>query len=127
MRKLALVLLSAIYLFAGDITIDELLAKAKKENKVGVVFIERDNCPWCDRMKYKTFTNRHVEKKMSEELVYGKFNNKDDSLPQHLRARNAPTTHFVNGDGEILLSVVGYEPAGPFLKKVEEAQKKLNK
>lgn len=125
MRKLALILAAAIYMLAGDVSFDQLIAKAKQENKVALVFIESDNCPWCKRMKEKTFTNKMVAKKIQEELVFGIFDNNDKSLPANIKARNTPTAQFVSGDGELLLSVIGFEPAGNFMKRIEAAQAKI--
>ena len=127
MKKIFALLLAASWLFAGNITIDQLLERAEKENKVGLVFIESDNCPWCKRMKERTFTNKLVEKKIKEELVFGVFNSNDRSLPSQMRSRNTPTVQYVNGNGEVLLTVMGFEPAGPFLKQIEAAQAKLGK
>lgn len=114
-----------VVLYAENISIDALLTKAESENKVAVVFIESDNCPWCKRMKEKTFTHKKVQELLQNELVFGIYDVNDKQLPNHMRARTTPTVQLVSGKGEVLMTVVGFEPAGPFIKHIEEAQAKL--
>ncbi|MGE4294223.1 MAG: thioredoxin family protein [Campylobacterales bacterium] len=116
---------SAALLWSASIPLEELLAKAKAENKVALVFVETDFCPWCKRMKESTFTNVKVKAKLENELVVGYYNKDRDALPSHLGARQVPTIHLVDGDGKILFTVVGYVPPGPFLKHIQGAQEDL--
>lgn len=125
MKKLTLLALSAWSLLAASIPLETLLAKAEAEKKVAIVFVESDFCPWCKRMKESTFENPKVKAKLENELVVGFYNKERDTLPDHLRARTVPTIHLVDGQGRILFTVFGYEPAGPFLKHVEGAQADL--
>lgn len=124
-KSLILLLIVPALLWGASIPLEDLLAQAKAEKKVALVFVETDFCPWCKRMKESTFQNPKVKAKLENELVVGFYNKDRDELPAHLGARQVPTIHLVDGEGKILFTVVGYVPPGPFLKNVEGAQEDL--
>lgn len=62
---------------------------AKKENKILIVDLVTDNCPFCKKMEKSTYTNKKVVKTINESFVAVMFN------PES--AKNKDKTFSLNG------------------------------
>ena len=127
MKKLFwLLLLAPVLLLGGTAKLEALIQKAAAEDKLAMVFIETDDCPWCKRMKERTFANRLVADKLEADVVVEYFNKDREELPRLYQARTVPTIHLLDSKGQMLMTIPGFMPPGPFLQKIEEAQKSLD-
>lgn len=137
MKRLLILLLTALSLYANEASVaakklgylnsfDEAIAKAKKENKMVMLVLVRDGCPWCKRMEEGTFNDSFITdetKNFVNALV-----DKNDPMPEDFRTPVVPVVYFVNPNTkEILWDLVGYKNVGDFLEDIEHAKAEFAK
>jgi thioredoxin-related protein len=97
---------------------------AQKEHKSVMVFVESENCRWCKKMKYRTFSDEVVQKRL-QAFVVSKVMIEDASAMKLLPSiKGAPTIFFLNENKEILEEVLGYFDAEDFIAYINDVESK---
>lgn len=131
--KLFFVLLSLSYSLLGAIAQDAAfaldfyeeyttaLAQAKKENKLLMLVIVQDPCPYCDRLVDDTLADPKVTKAL--EAFVSVIVDKHSQLPSAFTTDIAPYTFFIDPKNEEgIWESIGYVTAEQFLDDMKEAQ-----
>ena len=97
------------------------LAQAKKENKLLMLVIVQDPCPYCDGMVEKTLANPKVKKAIKDFVSV--IVDKHSSLPSAFITTATPMTFFIDSKTEEgLWESMGYVTAESFLDDIQEAK-----
>ena len=121
-----LVLLGSL-LFSGELHWEKDLktafSKAKKENKVVMVMVESESCPWCQKMKKRTLQDRGISKRLKQFILVkiDREQVRDDAIPY---AKYVPTIYFMTPKKKILECVTGYFMVLDFNSWIDDVQKK---
>ncbi|MGD9595521.1 thioredoxin fold domain-containing protein [Wolinella succinogenes] len=98
--------------------------RALKENKLLLVSIESEACPYCKKMKREIFEEAKYRQEIEKQYVHLVFNNRDSSLPPDLRAPYVPANAILSPkDQSILDAYVGYIAPERFMKILEGVYK----
>jgi len=101
----------------------EVLAKAKKENKLLFIDCYTSWCGPCKMLARDVFTNNEVADYFNEHFISLKVDCEKGEGPQ-LRERfgvsSYPTLLFIDGSGKMVNKILGASPAPAFLVKVKE-------
>ncbi len=135
MKKILILLLLTLTLFGANV--DEFaqemgferdyktaLAKAKKENKVLMMVLGADYCPWCRKFERKTLNSTLLKKRLQTEVVTLVVDKKFDveSFPTKYQTQFTPRVFFINPQDEsILLDTTGYIKKKHFKESLDTA------
>ncbi len=112
----------------SNLTWDENLQKAKKENKLIMLDAMASWCGPCKTMSKKTFTNEEVGTFFNENFICIKMdmekNEAGPKLSSKYGLRAYPTIYFIDGDGNKIHQSVGYLTPNPFIKEGKTALEK---
>ncbi len=108
------------------------LTKAKKENKMLVMILSADYCPWCRKFERKVLSSSLVKSRLNTEVITLVVDNKYDInlFPKKFRTRFTPLVIFINPQNEsILVKSANYVKKREFLSILDNAKKiyKANK
>ncbi len=131
MKKIVLLIVLALSLWANQATIAahelryinsyaEGLAKAKKEHKLMMLVVVRDGCHWCKKFENETLKDPAIKTKIND--IVKVLIDRNDPMPEALRAHFFPVTHFV--DPKIEKSVwdlAGFKEAVDFQEDIGAA------
>ncbi len=128
-----IVLLSLTYSLLGAIAQDAAFAldfheeytraleQAKEENKLLMLVIVQDPCPYCDRLVDSTLADPQVSKAL--EAFVCVIVDKHTQLPSAFTTNIAPLTFFIDPTNEEgIWESMGYVSAEQFLDDIKEAQ-----
>ena len=104
------------------------LSQAKKENKVLVMVLGADYCPWCRKFENKTLNSTLVKPRLDSEVITLIVDRKFDiaSFPKKFTTEYTPRIFFINpADEEILHDTFGYIKKQDFVKDLQTAQDNL--
>ena len=104
------------------------LAQAKKENKVLVMVLGADYCPWCRKFENKTLNSKLVKPSLEKEVITLLVDKKFDreSFPNKFTTQYTPRVFFINPSNEdILHDTFGYIKKKDFLKDLQKAKNNL--
>lgn len=124
-KHLLLFFLVIQMLFAQELSIltsyDKAIQKAKQENKRVLLFIYSDYCPWCDKMKVRTLSNKEVIKFISEDFIFVSINRESKAYPKEFTPRFIPTTYLIEPHTqEEVYALYGYKTATEFLYELHD-------
>lgn len=103
---------------------DELLAMAKKENKVIFIDAYTTWCGPCKMMAAKVFPEAKVGEVYNERFINAKFDmekGEGPALAKRYSVMAYPTYLFVDGNGDIVHKGIGYIPQEEFLALADAA------
>ncbi len=98
---------------------DDLLAKAKTENKIIFVDIYATWCGPCKLLKKTTFTDKEVGEYFNANFINATFDGEKEEgrkLVEQYGLHSYPTMLFINPDGSIRKAAIGYHSANQLLK-----------
>jgi len=98
------------------------LAQAKEENKLMMLVIIQDPCPYCERLIDNTLSDPQVIKVLENDFV-SVIVNQHSQLPSAFQSNAIPMTFFIdpkNEDG--IWESMGYISAEQFLDDINEAK-----
>lgn len=98
---------------------NDLLAKAKEENKVIFVDIYATWCGPCKLLKRTTFTDKEVGEYFNANFINAAYDGEKEEgrkLVELYGLRSYPTMLFINPDGSIRKAAIGYHNASQLLK-----------
>lgn len=135
MKKLLILLLLGLTLFGSNIDefakdmnferdYDTALSKAKKENKVLMMVLSSNYCPWCRKFENKTLSSKLIKSKLDKEvisLVVDK-NFDEGDFPAKFKTQFTPRVFFINPKDESILNESrGYIKKKDFLEYLDDA------
>ena len=105
------------------------LKEAKKEHKLVYVLITSENCGWCRKFERTTLQNKEIKKRLQREFITIHLSREWDDVPSLFQTSPIPRHYFVDANGEILYSSLGYRNVEMFDAFMNNAQAKykLNK
>ncbi|WP_042719786.1 thioredoxin fold domain-containing protein [Flavobacterium sp. B17] len=138
MKKIVsvLFLLSAITIFAQeaiqfqDLTFKDLIAKAKKENKIVFIDAYTSWCGPCKMMERNIFTKKTVGDFYNSNFVNARFDmekGEGREIAAKYGVRSYPTYLFLNGDGELVSQNYGYMEESMFISMAQNINSPNNK
>ncbi len=138
MKKLiyGLFLFSTLSLFAQeaiqfqDLPFKDLVAKAKKENKIVFIDAYASWCGPCKMMERNVFTQKSVGDYYNSNFVNARFDmekGEGREIASKYEVRSYPTYLFLNGDGELVSQNFGYMEESMFLSMAQDINSPNNK
>jgi thioredoxin-related protein len=106
---------------------NKILKEAKKLDKKILVFVSRDNCPYCKIMKEKVFPKADVENIINNNFIFLEVNIDHDILPFELKKNfqgMTPTFYFISKHKKILNRYLGAWTKKDFIFILNENIKK---
>lgn len=126
----------AIFSFAQDeiqfqdIPFKDLIAKAKKENKLVFIDAYASWCGPCKMMEKNTFTKKSVGDFYNKNFINARIDmekGEGREVAQKFGVRSYPTYLFLNGEGELVSQNYGYMEEGVFLAMAQNIDSPNNK
>jgi thioredoxin-related protein len=138
MKKIisGLFLFSALTAFAQeaiqfqDLPFKDLVAKAKKENKLLFIDAYTSWCGPCKMMEKNTFTQKAVGDYFNTNFINSRFDmekGEGREIASKFGVRSYPTYLFLNGDGELVSQNFGYMEGGLFVSMAQDVNSPNNK
>ncbi|WP_324170889.1 thioredoxin family protein [Sulfurimonas sp.] len=103
---------------------------AKKHNKLIMLVVVSDYCPWCKKFEKKTLSSDLVKNKVQKNLIPIIINkNKDkEKYPAKFYSKLVPTVIFINPKtSKRVYESLGYMKKSDFIQEIDIALKKFNK
>jgi thiol-disulfide isomerase/thioredoxin len=105
-----------------DLTLDQALAAAKRDNKVVMIDFFTTWCGPCKKLDKTTWTDPEVQKWLAEQTVALRLDaEKETDLAKKQRIDAYPTMLFLKPDGGEIDRLVGYEAPKEFLANAKDA------
>jgi thioredoxin-related protein len=114
-------LLSAVY--ASEFKIyknyDKALKEAKKSNKNLMMMLYSPHCPWCERMKEETISQKETQDFISNSYVYVSLNKYRDNYPKKFQTNMIPTIFLIDSKNENEnYKMLGFQTVESFIDEV---------
>ncbi|WP_415328390.1 thioredoxin family protein [Chryseobacterium sp. MMS23-Vi53] len=131
-----LFILSSVIAFAQeaiqfqDMPFKDLVAKAKKENKIVFIDAYASWCGPCKMMEKNVFTQKSVGDYFNSSFVNARFDmekGEGREIAAKYGVRSYPTYLFLNGDGELVSQNFGYMEESMFLTMAQDVNSPNNK
>lgn len=113
-----------------DIPFKDLIAKAKKENKIVFIDAYASWCGPCKLMEKNVFTKKSVGDYYNANFVNARFDmekGEGREIASKYGVRSYPTYLFLNGDGELISQNLGYMEESVFLTMAQDINSPNNK
>ncbi|WP_294963253.1 thioredoxin family protein [Sulfurimonas sp.] len=102
------------------------LKLAKEQNKLLMLVVVGDYCPWCKKFERKTLSSSLIKNKVSKDfipLIIDKINDKG-KYPDKFYSKYIPTVHFVNPKTQnTIFETLGYMKKKEFAQNMNSALK----
>jgi thiol-disulfide isomerase/thioredoxin len=104
---------------------EELMAKAKEEDKIVFLDFWTDWCGWCKRLDKETFSADAVVAEMGDVLCYSIDAESREGAPIALKygVASYPTLLFLEPSGDVRDLINGYLPPEPFQAEVQRIKR----
>ncbi len=114
MKKFIILFILSVFLYADGINwindINKAQKIAKAQNKIIMVFIEASHCPWCEKMKEETLSQKDVVRNINKYYVALKVDADSNEVQKTFgNISITPTLMFYSPDGEPLEIMEGYQ------------------
>jgi thioredoxin-related protein len=131
MKKIVLLVLLIVNLFAAEITwndtYEQALVKAKKESKPLLVLITSEQCRWCRKFEATTLQDGDVIAKVNSKFVAVHVTRDKSVYPKNLSAKMVPMNYFLDNNGSVIYSMPGYWPVEDYQSILDDALVKYKK
>ncbi len=102
---------------------DLVMKKAAQEDKMVMLLVEQNGCPWCEKLKRETLSQPLVKRAVEEHFVPLILNSDTDEVPPCYRGTPKPVLFFIDPEeGEVWRSV-GYKKSSALLEAFDNALK----
>jgi len=103
-------------------TFNEILAKAKDQNKIVMIDFITDWCIWCKHLDMRVYNNKEVVEYANAHQVNWKTDAEKEGkdLAKKYNVSGYPTLVFVDSDGNEIDKIVGFYPAPDFLVNIQK-------
>lgn len=131
MKKLLLLILMTLGLFASDVVWYSSYVKAaeaaKNENKPMLVFMNKPGCGSCEYMKENVLVEAAVSAYLRENYIAVSLDIHTNDAPKALQVTVTPVFHFLASDGsQSIETLIGGKTAPFFLKLLKKANPTVN-
>lgn len=102
------------------------LAKAKKENKLLMMVLGADYCPWCRKFERNTLSSDLIMPRIKADFVTLVVDKKFDieSFPKEFQTQLTPKVFFIDPKkGKSIYETTGYIKKKEYAKDLDKAQK----
>ncbi len=110
-----------------SISFADALKLAKKENKIIFIDAYTTWCGPCKMMSSRTFTDVSVGKYFNENFINLKIEMEKDTdgpeIARRYKVQAYPTLLFINGEGKLVHSILGFRNASAFLIETQNGLK----
>ncbi|WP_321777880.1 thioredoxin family protein [Sulfurimonas sp.] len=103
---------------------------AKKQNKLIMLVVVSDFCPWCKKFERKALSSNLIKNKVKNNLIPIIINkNKDKGkYPAKFYSKQVPTIIFINPKtNKRIYEALGYMKKDDFIQEIDTALKAFNK
>jgi thioredoxin-related protein len=101
---------------------DQAVAKARKEDKMLVMVVVKENCRWCDKIVNRTLSDPTVRKMLEKSVTV--IVDKDAPFPSEFKVDFFPSVFYIDAQsGKSVYENVGYVDAEHFLNDIHDAQR----
>ncbi|MDF1876224.1 thioredoxin family protein [Sulfurimonas sp. SAG-AH-194-L11] len=135
MKKIIILLLLSLTLFGANVDnfakemgferdYKTALTKAKQENKLLMMVLGADYCPWCRKFERKTLNSSLLKSRLQTQVVTLIVDKKFDieSFPEKFRTQFTPKVFFINPkDESVILDTTGYIKKKHFAERLDTA------
>lgn len=105
----------------------DALKLAKKENKIIFIDAYTSWCGPCKMMSARTFTDANVGQYFNDKFINLKVEMEKDAdgpeIARRYKIQAYPTLLFINGDGKLVHSILGFRDASAFLAETQAGLK----
>jgi len=108
---------------------EEVLAKAKSENKNVMIDFYTDWCNWCVELDKVVYANSEVAEYANEEQINWKIDAEKGEgieLTKRYNVKGFPTIIFIDPDGKEIDRIVGFLKPADFLKVIKDFNNGVN-
>ncbi|AHJ13581.1 thioredoxin fold domain-containing protein [Sulfurospirillum multivorans] len=115
---LMMVMLSVLSLKAEFLGIER--QKALRENKLILLSIEKEGCPYCIKMQKDIFDVPKFNQRIAKNYLHVSINGEDPTLPQALHVKYFPTNLILSPrDLSIIDEFAGYSDPASFIELLD--------
>ena len=129
MKSLLFLLMITGALFANDLgwshDYEAALQKAKKEHKLVYILITSDSCHWCRKFESTTLKDKTILKRLYKEFVTVQLSRDRHKIPKVFETAPVPRHYFVDTNGKILYSSLGFRGVDCFDAFMDNAEQKF--
>jgi len=124
-----------LFLIIASISADDLnwekdlttaFSKAVTEDKIVMVMVESNSCPWCIKMKERTLNDESISQRL-DQFILVKINRDDEKIAYIPYAKYVPTIYFMTKNKKILERITGYFGILDFNSWIDDVEKKSHK
>ena len=123
MKKILILTILFIYALYSS-NYEDALIEAKKEHKIIMIMLEKENCKFCKKMEDEVFTDKNVSKILDRDFILLKLDVNRDELPLGLKKDMTPTFAFVKESGVMFSLIPGAWKRDDFISLLEYVKKK---
>ena len=97
---------------------EKALKMAKVQNKRVLMFMYSEYCPWCEKMKETTLSDKKVINYINSRYIFLKMDKDMGEYPEELEPRFIPTTYVIDPKTrESIQDIYGYKSPKNFIKE----------
>lgn len=97
---------------------------AIKSQKLIVLSVTKEQCPYCLQMRHDVFETELVRRKIDQHYLHVEVDKDDKALPKHLHVKYYPTNLVLNPkDLSVIDEFIGYTKPDIFVELLEEVYK----
>lgn len=131
MKKISLILLSAVALYAAEIewnySYEDARVVAQKEKKPMLLFMNKAGCESCEFM-HKVLAEEVVKMYVEKHYVPVSLTPASKDIPRELIPRSTPVFHFVTSEGvKVQESLLGGKQASGFIRTLRKGVRAFKK
>jgi len=102
------------------------LQKAKNENKLLMMVVVSNYCPWCRKFESTTLQNSNISKAIKKDFIPLLINKDSAVYPQGYKVPGVPSVFFINPTNETTLwRSFGYKTSSEFTKTLSTAKQRF--
>ena len=106
-RVILLLFLTTVSLFS---------AVTQKHDKMILLYVEMDNCPWCKKMNREVFDDSSNLNELQKLYEIKKVKKGSSDIPSFIKTKYYPTTYILSSDGKkVIDELPGYMKAEDYL------------
>ncbi len=101
----------------------EALKVAKKSDKKLMMMLHSPHCPWCQRMKKETISQKETQKFINKNYIFVSLNKYTDDYPKKFETNMIPTVFLINSkDEKEIYKMLGFQSVESFIDEVTLSQ-----
>jgi len=131
MRYFSVLILLISTIYASNLNwshnYEATIKQAKKEHKRVYMLITSKDCRWCRKFESTTLQEKEVLKRLKKEYILLHISRDEDYMPEYFKKKRVPRHYFLNRDGDIIYSFLGYWVAEDFFSFLDDVDKRYKK